>query len=109
MKGRHHKSTGKNHYFEEEMPIAFCDIAKQTSITQHGDGTLDEETRTLISLAIALNTGDISKIQSLLELSARQNIAKEKILETFKITCDVESQRMYSNSEVIYNYLQFSD
>ena len=63
------------------------------------NGTLTEETRTLIYLGIALATGSHACIEAMTNKAQALEIASAKLLETFKIARFAEATRVLGNAE----------
>ena len=69
-------------------------------------GALDEETRTLIYLGIALATNSHACIEAKINRAISLGIPKEKIIETIKIARFAEASRVYGNAEIVFRYLR---
>lgn len=67
---------------------------------------LEQETRTLIYLSIAFATGNKTRIEDIMNKAKMQNITREKILEVFKISVDVESEKVMNNAGIIHGHLK---
>ena len=63
------------------------------------DGALDDETRTLIYLGAALASSSHECVKAMSALAVRQGIAREKLLETFKIARLAVASGMIGNAE----------
>ncbi len=61
------------------------------------NGALENETRTLIYLGVAIATGSKTCIKA-----KAQNISKEKLIETYKIVRYAESSRVMGNAEQLF-------
>ena len=72
-------------------------------------GALDEETRTLIYLGIALATNSKACIEAKINRAIALGIPKDKIIETFKIARFAEASRVFGNAEIIFRYLKEED
>jgi len=62
-------------------------------------GALDDEARTLIYLAAALASSSHECVKVMSALATRQGIAREKLLETFKIARLAVASEMIGNAE----------
>lgn len=67
-----------------------------------GAGALDEQTRTLIYLGIALATGSTSCIESMTNKAQALGISTDKLLGTFKIARFAEATRVLANAETLF-------
>jgi len=66
------------------------------------DGALENETRTLIYLGIAIETESKTCIKAILNKAKAQNISKDKLIETYKVTHYAESSRIMGNAELLF-------
>ena len=62
-------------------------------------GALDDETRTLIYLGAALAAGSHECVKAMSALATRQGIAREKLLEAFKIARLAVASGIIGNAE----------
>lgn len=67
---------------------------------------LEEETRTLIYLGIALTSGSKACIEEIMHKAKLQHITKDKIIDVFTISLHAASTRVLSNAEIIFDYLK---
>ncbi len=70
------------------------------------EGSLDDETRTLIYLAAALAASSKACIQAMANKSKMQGIAPEKVLETVKIVRLALATKVIGDGEPIFEALQ---
>ena len=70
------------------------------------EGSLDDETRTLIYLAAALAASSKACIQVMANKSKMQGIAPEKVLETVKIVRLALATKVIGDGEPIFEALQ---
>ncbi len=69
-------------------------------------GALDDETRTLIYLGVAVATGSDACVEAMMNKAKTAGIPKEKILETFKIARFAEATRVFGNAEILLKHLK---
>ncbi len=68
-------------------------------------GALDDETRVLIYLGVALATGSQACVNAMMDKARTSDIPKEKILETYKIARFAEATRVFGNAEDMFEHL----
>lgn len=89
----------------EVFPEMVRDHIQDSPLAPPQKGALEQETRTLIYLAVALATGSKACIENMMNKAERQNITKDKILDVFKISLYAESTRLVANAEIVFEYL----
>ncbi len=77
-------------------------VVKLASEKMPENGALENETRTLIYLGVAIATGSKTCIKAMLNKAKAQNISKEKLIETYKIVRYAESSRILGNAEQLF-------
>ena len=91
---------------EKVLPEMIAEQAKNSTFAMpQENGALDAESRILIYLRIALATGSNTYIEAMMNKAKTQHIAKEKILETFKIARYAEASRVLGNAETVFEHL----
>ena len=89
----------------EVFPEMVAEQAHSSAFAMPQEGALDPETRTLMYLGIALATGSKACIEAMMNKAKMQNIAKDKILEAFKIARYAEATRVIGNAETVFQKL----
>lgn len=91
----------------EVMPEMILEHAANNNYAMPREGgALDNETRTLIHLGMALATDSKGCIESMMNKARALNIPKEKILETFKIARFVMATRVMGSAEKVFEHLK---
>ncbi|GAB4546748.1 MAG: carboxymuconolactone decarboxylase family protein [Anaerolineales bacterium] len=91
----------------EVMPEMILEHAANNAYAMPKEGgALDNETRTLIYLGIALATNSMGCIESMMNKARVLNIPKDKILETFKIARFAQATHVMGNAEKVFQHLK---
>jgi AhpD family alkylhydroperoxidase len=89
-----------------EMPDMVAEHARDSQFAMPKDGgALDDDTRTLIYLGVALATGSHACVEAMMNKARTAGIEKAKILETFKIARFAEATRVFGNAERLLEQL----
>jgi len=86
----------------EKMPEMLYEQIRSNMFAMPEDGVLNNETRTLIYLGIAIVTGSKTCIKAMLNKAKAQNISKDKLIETYKVARYAESSRVMGNAELLF-------
>ena len=89
----------------QKMPEMLYEQIRSNMFAMPEEGALSNETRTLIYLGIALATGSKTCIKAMLNKAKAQNISKEKLIETYKVTRYAEASRVMGNAEMLFEAL----
>lgn len=91
----------------EVMPEMVIEHAQNNGFAMPKEGGfLDNETRTLIYLGIALATNSTACIKAMMNKAIKAGISKERILETVKIARFAEATRVIGNAEEVFKKLK---
>jgi len=85
-----------------KMPEMLYKQIRSKMFAMPENGALENETRTLIYLGIAIATGSTTCIKAMLNKAKAQNISNDKLIETFKIARYAESSRVMGNAELLF-------
>lgn len=84
----------------DALPEMVLEQARSSAFAMPPEGgALDEQTRTLIYLGIALATGSQACVEAMLNKAGALGIDKPRLLETFKIARYAEATRVVGNAE----------
>jgi len=89
----------------EKLPEMLYEQIHSNMFAMPENGALENETRTLIYLGVAIATGSKTCIKAMLNKANAQNISKEKLIETYKIVRYAESTRVMGNAEMLFESL----
>lgn len=91
----------------EIMPEMVFEQARSNGFAMPKEGgALDDETRTLIYLGVALATNSNACIEAMMNKAKTAGINKDKIMETVKIARFAEATRVIGNAEIVFKHLQ---
>jgi len=88
------------------MPEMVVRQAMDRAFAMPPDGALDEPTRTMIYLGIALATGSEGCIEAMLNKARAEGISKEKLLEVYKIARFAEASRVFAGAADMFAKLE---
>lgn len=88
------------------MPEMVVRQAVDRAFAMPPEGALDEPTRTMIYLGIALATGSAGCIEAMLNKARAEGISKEKLLEVYKIARFAEASRVFSGAADMFAKLE---
>lgn len=88
------------------MPEMVVRQAMDRAFAMPPEGALDEPTRTMIYLGIALATGSAGCIEAMLNKARTEGISKEKLLEVYKIARFAEASRVFSGAADMFAKLE---
>jgi alkylhydroperoxidase/carboxymuconolactone decarboxylase family protein YurZ len=89
----------------EKMPEMVYEQIRSNQFSMPENGALENETRTLIYLGVALATGSKTCIKAMLKKAKAQKISKDKLVETYKSVRYAESSRILGNAEQLFEEL----
>jgi len=89
----------------KKMPEMVYEQIRSNKFAMPENGALENETRTLIYLGIALATGSKTCIKAMLNKAKAQKISNDKLIETYKIARYAESSRVMGNAELLFEEL----
>ena len=88
------------------MPEMVVRQAVDRAFAMPPEGALDEPTRTMIYLAVALAAGSEGCIEAMMNKARAENISKGKLLEVYKIVRFAEASRVFAGAADMFAKLE---
>ena len=87
-------------------PRMLMEQVRSSTFAMPGENpALDDQTRTLIYLAVALATSNSACTQAMINKARVQNIPSEKLLEAFHIARYAMATQVVGNAEVVFDLI----